>query len=354
MQYKDYYKILGVDKKATISQIKSAYRKLAKKYHPDVDKTPQASQKFKDINEAYEVLSDSSKRARYDSLGSNWQEGSSFTPPPGWENQSGYRTYTTSDFSAFENLGGFSDFFKAMFGDMGFSSQQSSSTKSSRSHGFYQNFSDDFGSASGFSRTRKTQGSNKQNLDITQSVNVSAKDLLSDKPLKVSVSSIEKCSHCNKDGSICYVCGGTGIVNNKRTLSVKIPRNVKNGQKIRLKNEGKLSENGARGDLYLIINFKDSKYEIDGSNLTEELEITPSEAVLGTVKEIDTLHGKVSVKIPPLAHSGLILRLKNLGLKTSDNGLGNLNIKIVINLPQKLSSEQIELYKQLNKLENKA
>lgn len=127
MKYKDYYEILGVDKKATEAQIKSAYRKLAKKYHPDVDKSPSAQEKFKDINEAYEVLSDKEKRSRYDSLGSNWQAGQEYTPPPGFENfsfnfnQGGFNGGT--QYANFD-MGGFSDFFKSMFGDF---AQQTSS-----------------------------------------------------------------------------------------------------------------------------------------------------------------------------------------------------------------------------------
>ena len=121
MEYKDYYEILGVKKDASQSEIKSAYRKLAKKYHPDVNKTPEASAKFKDINEAFEVLNDKEKRQRYDSLGSNWQNGSNFTPPPGFENINfdfggGGYSQGGASYAGFEDLGGFSDFFNTIFG----------------------------------------------------------------------------------------------------------------------------------------------------------------------------------------------------------------------------------------------
>ena len=136
MKYKDYYEILGVKREATEAEIKSAYRKLARKYHPDVNKTKEAEQKFKEINEAYEVLGDKEKRQRYDSLGSNWQGGADFTPPPGYENfnfnfnQGGAQGFTQS--MNFGDLGGFSDFFSSLFGDMmsGASTQRTSSRSS--------------------------------------------------------------------------------------------------------------------------------------------------------------------------------------------------------------------------------
>src|SRR5574344_1145898 len=135
MQYKDYYKILGVDKNSTKAQIKSAYRKLAKKYHPDVDKSASAQDKFKDINEAYEVLSDPQKKERYDNLGSNWQAGQSYTPPPGFNgfnfNQNAGSVYSRT-YTNFDDLGGFSDFFKSMFGDfMGGATSSRTSQRSS-------------------------------------------------------------------------------------------------------------------------------------------------------------------------------------------------------------------------------
>ncbi len=142
MQYKDYYQILGVKREATQAEIKAAYRKLARKYHPDVNKTKEAEQKFKDLNEAYEVLSDKTKRSRYDSLGANWQAGSDFTPPPGYE---GFNfSQGASQGYSFEDLGGFSDFFSSLFGDMMGGQSKRSSGQSSRTRNMYSdmNFED--------------------------------------------------------------------------------------------------------------------------------------------------------------------------------------------------------------------
>lgn len=344
MEYKDYYKILGVDRSATEAQIKSAYRKLARKFHPDVNKASDAAKKFKDINEAYEVLSDKDKRKRYDSLGANWQAGSNFTPPPGFD---GYK-FNQGEFSqGFEDLGGFSDFFSSIFGD--FSGKQSSQRQSG-SRFSYDNFSNFSGSQQ--PRTRaKTHTEPPEDLDITQDLSVTAKDLMSEKALNVKMNSFEKCTKCNGVGSFCYDCGGAGVVSKTKTLHVKLPRGVKEGQKIRLSNEGKSGRLGKKGDLYFVIKFKDSEYLITNEDLTKQIEITPSEAVLGTKKDVKTLHGSVSIKIPPLTHSGKTLRLKDLGLPKATGGFGNLNVKIVINIPQKLTEEQIKLYKKLSDLD---
>lgn len=346
MKYKDYYETLGVERGSTEAQIKAAYRKLARKFHPDVNKSKDAVDKFKDINEAYEVLSDKEKRKRYDSLGANWQSGSDFTPPPGFEgfnqNYGGQRVYTQD----FGDLGGFSDFFSSIFGD--FMSGQSSQGRAHRGFSY-----DDLG---GFSQARAKQRTSRpvekdENLDLTQVLNVTAKDLMSEKPINVQLNTMEKCVKCDGAGSTCYNCGGSGIVTQTKNLKVKLPKGVKEGQKIRLKNEGKASQSGAKGDLYFVIQIKDKEYQIAGEDLTKTIEITPSEAVLGCKKDVSTLHGVVGIKIPPQTHSGKMLRLKDLGLPKKTGGFGNLNVKININIPVHLSEEQISLYKKLSELE---
>lgn len=357
MEYKDYYKILGVDKKATTSQIKSAYRKLAKKYHPDVDKSAQASEKFKDINEAYEVLSDKEKRERYDSLGANWQNGGNFTPPPGWENYNFNFNQTgnanSSSYSNFEDLGGFSDFFKTIFGNMGFSSNDSSRRSSTSYEDIFSSVKNQNMYTNRADKRSNTSGKKVINLDLNQDIYVNVNDLMSDKPIKIKVSNIEKCTNCNGSNNMCYICGGTGIVTTPKILNVKLPKEVKENQKIRLSGEGKsLEGSNQKGDLYLTIKFKDKEYEINGVNLTKEISITPPEAVMGTKKEIETPHGNISIKIPPKTGSGKILRLKNLGLPKKDKTFGNLNIKIKINIPETITKKQEELYKKLFDLEN--
>ena len=344
MQYKDYYETLGVKREATEAEIKSAYRKLARKYHPDVNKTKEAEQKFKEINEAYEVLGDKEKRQRYDSLGANWQGGADFTPPPGYENFSfNFNNAGGQGFSSFDGLGGFSDFFSSLFGDM-MSGQRSSGSKRGSFTGFE-------GMGMNFNQQPHKKTQPKENLDVTKNINITVKDLFEDKPIKVSFKEMDKCKACPPNGGFCTHCNGTGIVQNNKTVNVRLPKGIAEGQKIRLKGEGKEDITGQKGDLYLIVNIKDSKYTVDGSNLTQDVEITPSEAVLGVQKDLDTLHGKISIKIPAGTSSGQSLRLKGLGLAKKDGGYGDLNGKIKIVVPKNISEEQKELYRRIQKLE---
>uniref|UniRef100_UPI0040269876 DnaJ C-terminal domain-containing protein n=1 Tax=Candidatus Stercorousia sp. TaxID=3048886 RepID=UPI0040269876 len=342
MEYKDYYDILGVKRDATETEIKSAYRKLARKYHPDVNKTKEAENKFKDINEAYEVLGDKQKRQRYDSLGANWQGGQSYTPPPGFEQfgfgggQGGYQSYSFNG----QDLGGFSDFFSSLFGDM---MGGGARTQGMNFGGF------DFGGAqqASSSRKRQQQAPKTENLDVTMNLNVTVKDIFDQKPVNVKFNNIERCTKCSGNGGYCSECGGTGFKSEPKSIKVKLPPNITEGQKIRIKGEGKSDSYGRKGDLYLVINVKDKDYEVNGADLTKEIEITPPEAVLGCKKDIETLHGKISIKIPPKTSSGQALRLKDLGLPKKGGGYGNLNAKIKIIIPKNLSEKQIELYKKI-------
>ena len=343
MKYKDYYEILGVSRDADTAAIKSAYRKLARKYHPDVNKTKEAEEKFKDINEAYEVLSDKAKRQRYDSLGSNWQGGADYTPPPGFENFS--FNFNQGGGQSFDFGGsGFSDFFSSLFGDMMGGSMGGGHNSSQNFGGF------DFSQATGrSSRQRRTAQAKAEDLDITKNLNVTAKEIFDGKPISVTFTEVEKCGFCNGNG-FCSHCGGTGIVSTPRTVKVKLPKGVTEGKKVRLKGEGKADAYGNKGDLYLVVHFKDSEYEFDGDNLVKEVEITPPEAVLGCSKEIDTLHGKLNIKIPAGVSSGQSLRLKQMGLPKS-SGYGDLKAKIKIIIPKNLSKEVIDLYKKIQTLQ---
>lgn len=329
MKYKDYYEILGVSRKATEQEIKTAFRKLARKYHPDVNKAPEASEKFKDINEAYEVLSDAQKRQRYDSLGSSWNQGMDFTPPPGFENIN--INFGEGGFGGFESMGGmggFSDFFSSIFGDL-MGGQQSQRTSRSHSSG-------------------RTHEPPKENLDIIQDLYLEPEELIDDSKKSVKVSYMEKCTSCNGRGTHCYNCGGTGFSTVAKNLFVKIPKGVKEGAKIRLSGEGKTDNYGRKGDLYLIVKFKDSKdFKISGADIISDIEIYPQEAVLGIVAEVKTLHGIVKVTIPPNSQSGRSLRLKDLGLPKKEGGFGAHIAKIKIVVPENLTNEEKDLYKRL-------
>ena len=332
MKYKDYYEILGVKREASDQEIKSAYRKLARKFHPDVNKTTEAEQKFKDINEAYEVLGDKQKRQRYDSLGAD------YTPPPGFENFNfNFNQAGGAQGFDFANSG-FSDFFSSLFGDF-MSGQQA------QSRGGFSGF--DFG---GTQRQTKREQPKQEALDITKTLNVSLKDLMEISPISVKFNNMEKCTQCPPNGAFCSHCAGTGYVNNQKSVKVKLPKNVVERQKIRLKGEGKIDAYGRKGDLYLVIHIQDTEYEIDGTTLIKEVEITPSQAVLGCQKDITTPHGKINIKIPPKVSSGQSLRLKKLGLPDKNGNFGELKAKIKIVLPKDLTNEEIELYKKLDEL----
>ena len=344
MKYKDYYEILGVTRNATEKEIKSAYRKLAKKYHPDVNKAKDASEKFKDVNEAYEVLSDPQKRQRYDSLGSNWQAGSDFTPPPGFENIhfdfggfggfGGNTQYQKVNYEDLGGLGGFSDFFSSLFGDFGGQTSRTNYGKKARSY-----------------RQEEKQPPAKS-LDIYETITIEPEDAMEGASKNIKITYMDKCPDCSGRGSSCYRCGGTGIASIAKNLNVKIPKGIKEGQKIRLAGEGKKDEYGHSGNLYLTIKFNPkSQYKVDGENVTSTIKITPAQAVFGTVKTVQTLHGAVKVTIPPNTQSGKSLRLKNLGLPVKDGGFGAMNIKIQIAVEENLSAEQTELYKKLLELD---
>ena len=348
MKYKDYYETLGVKREATEAEIKSAYRKLARKYHPDVNKTKEAEEKFKEINEAYEVLGDKAKRQRYDSLGSGWQGGADYTPPPGFENFS--FNFGNGGAQSFDFGGsGFSDFFASLFGDMMGGGGKYTNSSSQGGFGGFDFGSMNMGGMNAGRASSRRQPEPKEDLDITKTLNITAKEMFEKKPVTVSFNEMDKCTHCH-GGGYCAHCGGTGIISTPKTVKVKLPRDLKEGQKVRLKGEGKTDSYGRKGDLYLIVHLKDSEYEIDGVNLTKEVEITPPDAVLGCTKDIQTLHGNINIKIPAGVSSGQSLRLKGLGLPDG-NGYGALNAKIKIVIPKDYSDKVKELYKKIAELE---
>ena len=327
MKYKDYYEILGVARDASASAIKSAYRKLARKYHPDVNKSSDAQEKFKDINEAYEVLGDENKRKRYDQLGSSWSQGADFNVPPGFEN------FNFSNFGG-GATGGFSDFFSAIFGDI-----MNQQTGSSRGRS---------------SRAQNTRQESKQeeNLDIIQNIVLSIEDVISAPKKTVTITSFQTCSYCHgsKQG-FCSNCSGTGVEKITKNISFQVPKFVKDGQKIRLKNEGKKDAYGRVGDVYLVVKIQDSEYEINGFNLIKDVELLPFEAVLGCEKSIKTPSGNIKIKIPANTTSGKKLRLKGLGLTKKDNSKGDFEARIKIVIKNNMPKEAIELYEKLKKIE---
>ncbi len=342
MKYKDYYEILGLTRTATEKEIKAAYRKLAKKYHPDVNKAADASEKFKDVNEAYEVLSDPQKRQRYDSLGSSWQSGSDFDFSNfnnagfgnGFGGFGGFGSGQKMNYQDLGGLGGFSDFFSSLFGDFASQTSRTNYGKKSRSY-----------------RQDTTQPPAK-NLDITETIAIVPEDVMQGASKNVKITYMDKCPDCTGRGSSCYKCGGTGITAITKNLTVKIPKGIREGQKMRIVGEGKRDEYGNVGNLYLIMKFNPkSRYKVDGDNVTVDLLINPAQAVFGVVKNVETLHGIVKVTIPAKTQGGQSLRLKNLGLPTKDGGFGSMTVKIQIQVEENLNEEQIALYKKLLELD---
>lgn len=324
MEYKDYYKILGVDRDASQAEIKKAYRKLARQCHPDTCKDdPKAETRFKEINEANEVLNDPEKRSRYDALGSNWQQGQNFTPPPGFEHifgggpfgkqgRAGGRTFTF-DFGGGtrQGGGGFSDFFETIFGDIGLGQQAS-----------YRNASPGDMGMRGSPGSYGASASRGQNMESEISITL----------------------HDAHKGATREIAlkGPNGV----KRLNVKIPAGAHDGMKIRLANQGNIGPGGA-GDLYLKIRIaSDDRYKLEGSNIIIEVPIPPWDAALGKTVKIKTLDGMLNLKIPAGVSSGQRLRVKGKGL--AHNGDLYAQIKIVV--PKKLSSEEERLFKELQKV----
>lgn len=294
MEYKDYYKTLGLERDADKATIKKAYRKLARKYHPDVSKEHDAESRFKDVSEAYNVLKDEEKRASYDQLGANWQAGQDFHTPPGWEQSyagasHGQQRYTSA-------AGGFdaSDFFESLFGQGGF--------QGGPGHGAY----------AGHARQPSGQ-------DQHATVQIELQDAFHGTTRQLSLSEPTR--------------GGDGqLINKQRTLQVKIPKGITQGQTMRLKGQGVSGPGGgARGDLYLEIHFKPhALYQVDGKDISLELPVTPWEAALGGAVEVPLPDGKsVKLTLPAGSDSGKQFRLKGKGIPAKVPGNLVVTLKIV-------------------------
>lgn len=312
MEFKDYYKILGVDKNATQEEIKKAYRKLAMKYHPDRnpgDKS--AEEKFKEITEANEVLSDPEKRKKYDALGANWKQYEhagqgfdDFFSQFGGTQSGGGRTYTFSGDlgDLFGNLGGFSDFFESFFGSRGRRQSKAFTTED-------------------FQKQTAVGG-----IDLEADLNITLEEAFN---------------------------GGERIITvDGKKVKIKINPGTKDGQRLRLKGLGRArTAGGERGDLYLNIHILQHPfYEIKDSDLYYNLDIDLYTAVLGGKEYIRTLDGKtISINIPEGTDSGSILRLKNLGMQ-KDYGRGDLFVRINVTVPKNLTEEEKQLFRKLQSL----
>src|SRR5881397_2676374 len=311
VQFRDYYETLGVSKTATEDEIRSAFRKLARKYHPDVAKDKKtAEEKFKQINEAYEVLSDPEKRRKYDRLGENWNQPGGFQPPPQWGGgqPGGFRWGSGENGGVEFEFGGtgFSDFFEAFFGG-----------GRGRSA---------FGGFGGRGATAE------RGADVEADIMVPLEEALHGSTRTVSL---------RRSGS-----------DKLETYQVKIPRGVREGQRIRLRGQGEAGVRGGKsGDLFLRVRLaRHPDFTVEGSDLIHEVKIEPWRAVLGSELVVPTLEGNVRLKIPPGTQGGQRFRLRERGLPGVSGKRGNLFVVVQINVPKKLTERERQIWNELAKL----
>lgn len=311
MEYKDYYSILGVAKTASQDDIKKSYRRLARKYHPDVSKEKNAEEQFKNVQEAYEVLKDPEKRKAYDTLGSNWKQGQDFRPPPGWgENMHFYSNGPGGGEFSEEDLGGFSDFFSQLFG-------RARGGGGRRAHGF------------------EGGGFQQRGQDQRAAIRI---------PLREAYSGVSKTIQLQ----VPEVDAQGNVHPGIRTLKVTIPPGAKEGQQLRLANQGSPGYGGGpAGDLYLEIEIEpDSLFTLKGNDVYITLPVTPWEAALGADIKIPTLGGQVGLKLAPNSQSGQKLRLKGRGMPAKP-APGDQYAIIQINTPPAHTEEQKTVYKKM-------
>jgi len=313
VQFRDYYETLGVPKTATEDEIRSAFRKLARKYHPDVAKDKkEAEEKFKQINEAYEVLSDPEKRKKYDQLGANWNQPGGFQPPPDWGTQGpggGFYRYGGGGDGGVEfEFGGtgFSDFFEAFFGG-------------GRGRSAFGGFG-------------RAQPEAERGSDVEADIMV---------PLEEALNGATRTVSLRRAGS-----------DKVETYQVKIPRGVREGQRIRLAGQGEAGgRGGKKGDLFLRVRLqRHPDFRVEGSDLAYEAKIFPWQAVLGTELRVPTPEGDVRLKVPAGTRSGQRFRLRGRGLPSSSGTRGDLYVDVQIEVPKKIGQKERELWTELARL----
>ena len=311
VKFQDYYEILGVGRNASDAEIKRAYRKLARKYHPDVNKDKGAEEKFKQINEAHEVLKDPEKRKLYDQLGSNWQAGQDFKPPPGWENVH-FEFSTGPGAEAFDFGGGFSDFFETLFG----------------------------GRMGGGGRASARQGSwvmRGQDQEAEIEIDLESAYHGATRTLTLQGHEID----------------AQGQVRPRvQNIQVKIPAGVTDGTRIRLTGKGGEGMGGGPpGDLYLKVHIEPHpRFTADGHNLQTEVALAPWEAALGTTVQVVTMDGTVNLKVPPGSQSGQKLRLRGKGFPKKGGQQGDLIVRLKIVVPKDLTAREKELFAEMAKV----
>ncbi|MBI1387516.1 MAG: DnaJ domain-containing protein [bacterium] len=314
-KYKDYYDILGVSRDASKEDVQKAYRKLARQYHPDVNKDAGAENRFKEINEAYEVLKDPDKRQRYDSLGANWSAGQDFQAPPGWDNAR-YEFHTgPGGFDGFESMGDFSDFFREIFG-AGFGSAFSGADPRARG-------------ARGFQRPSRGR-------DIEAEMEVTLEDVYRGATKQFHLQTGDP-----------HDLNGSSA----RRYEVKIPKGARDGTRIRLSGGGGDGRGGPSGDLLVRLRIAPhARYRVNGYDLEADLPVAAWEAALGADVKAETLDGPVTVHVPAGIGSGKKLRLQGKGLPGKTGSRGDLFLRIRIAVPRSLSSDERRLFEELSRV----
>jgi molecular chaperone DnaJ len=331
MPGKDYYQILGVNRNAAEKDIKKAYRQLARKHHPDVnpgDMTAEA--KFKEINQAYEVLSDAEKRKKYDRYGDQWQHADEFAKAEASQDRTHWRQYTGGGKQTaydFEDMGDLGNIFDNLF--RGFNV---GGTENARQ----------------FAKPESVQNT----------IEVTLQEAARGATRTFQLQSEELCPVCKGTGragtrgGACTNCGRTGRVAKTKRIEVKIPRGVTEGSKIRLAGEGSMGRGGVKGDIYLVVNMlPDKTFERKENNLYTEIPVPLLTAVLGGEVEVPTLNGKVALKIPAETQNGNVFRLAGKGMPRLGNDVvGDLFARVKVVLPDKLSAKEKELFEKLRAL----
>ncbi|MBC5805469.1 MAG: molecular chaperone DnaJ [Candidatus Eremiobacter antarcticus] len=336
VQYKDYYKILGVGKSASTKDIKAAYRKLARQWHPDVNPTrkKEAEDKFKDIAEAYEVLSDAEKRRMYDTLGNDWQQraaqnaqGGYYRSQPGAQRADG----GGAQFD-FGDLGdsSFSEFFQTFFGNIGRG-----------------------GNATAGGGRRGARGS-----DVESVLELPLREAFSGGHRTLTMQVETTCPRChgtgNEKGKLCHQCRGTGTIPSTKSLDVTIPAGVRDGQRIRLAGQGAPGMGGgSAGDLYLIVRIApDPRFARKGDDLHIEQAVSIYDLVLGGEVVVPTMTGQIDLKVPAGSQNGRTLRIPGKGMPRLGKGAGqgDLYVKLVAQVPAAVSDRERELFQELAKM----
>lgn len=333
--YKDYYQILGVPKSADAKAVKQAYRKLARKHHPDQNPgNKAAAERFKEINEAYEVLSDPEKRRRYDELGADWARYAEAGPPPGPGERGGFRIHVDQA----GDLGDFSEFFRTFFGDLG------------ARRGPFEEAEFDL---AGFGRP----GRGRRGQDLETTVEVTLEEAASGTRRSVEFEEAVPCATCRgsgrQGGAGCPTCRGRGRVTRTHRVDVKIPAGVRDGSRVRAAGEGGAGgEGGLRGDLYLRVRVRPHPvFERREDDVHVELPVAVWEAALGAEVAVPTLRGRVTMKIPPESGSGRTFRLPGYGIPHArGGGRGDQYVRIRVVLPKELTARERALFEELRRL----